>query len=249
MANFWSVNVKGAQYVISPYQLVNGLGLIIGLLLLDNTLKKKFPHFQKKAYILFVVTVVFGWIGAHISDCVINSKPFARAGFMFYGGLISGIFFYIIACGKSLGRKLILPTLNAAVIPFVIAHAVGRIGCFWGGCCHGIQFTKSNFLTLFFYSHPTQLYESAFLFSLFIFLIKLKERHPLSLIYIYLTSYGLFRFLIEFLRGDDRSFFNGLSHSQWISLLILLALIIKWVTQRARQSNLLKFRTRMTTNL
>ena len=71
--------------------------------------------------------------------------------------------------------------------------------------------------------HPTQLYEAAFLFILFgvcLYLYMKKNfQHNLSL---YLVCYGIFRFLIEYLRGDDRgAFIAGLSPSQAQSLLMI----------------------------
>ena len=115
----------------------------------------------------------------------------------------------------------------------LIAHAFGRVGCFFAGCCYGKE--TSSFLGVSFPKnslyygydgtpvHPTQLYEAAFLFILFgvcLYLYMKKNfQHNLSL---YLVCYGIFRFLIEYLRGDDRgAFIAGLSPSQAQSLLMI----------------------------
>ena len=70
------------------------------------------------------------------------------------------------------------------------------------------------------------LYESAFLFILFAvcsyLLLKKKFRHNMSL---YLVAYGIFRFLIEYVRGDDRGqIIPGLpiSPSQFWSIFMVL---------------------------
>ena len=51
--------------------------------------------------------------------------------------------------------------------------------------------------------YPTQLFESAFLFILFFTLDKYPRFKGIQTP-VYLISYGVWRFLIEFIRGDDR---------------------------------------------
>ena len=73
------------------------------------------------------------------------------------------------------------------------------------------------------YYVPTQLYEAIFLFVVFAvltFLIfKFDFKHGLSL---YLGSYGIWRFVIEFFRADHRGEFVGsLSPSQFWSLIMI----------------------------
>ena len=116
---------------------------------------------------------------------------------------------------------------------FCFAHAWGRMGCFLGGCCHGkptdsflaVQFPANSLACQAHGTvpvHPTQLYELAFLVGLGLalhFIIPAAHR-----IYSYLILYGLGRFGIEFLRGDDRGTLGlipGLSPSQHICLLFI----------------------------
>ena len=76
---------------------------------------------------------------------------------------------------------------------------------------------------------PTQLFEAIFLFLLAIvltiLLIKLANRHTAA---IYMVSYGIFRFLIEFIRDDDRGSLGSsvLSPSQLISIVLVVAGIL-----------------------
>ena len=75
---------------------------------------------------------------------------------------------------------------------------------------------------------PTQLYEAAFLFIMFgvcSYLVMKKDfKHNLSL---YLISYGIFRFLLEFIRGDDRGqFIAGITPSQFWSIVMIVAGIL-----------------------
>ena len=151
-------------------------------------------------------------------------------GITFIGGLIGGIGCFLLI--YFLFRKKYTTRLYqvVSVIPccILVAHAFGRIGCFFAGCCHGkatdgifgVQFPGFSYAV-----HPTQLYEAAFLFVLFavsVYLILKKDfKHNLSL---YLIAYGVFRFLIEYVRGDDRGELVGfVSPSQFWSIFMAVA--------------------------
>ena len=52
----------------------------------------------------------------------------------------------------------------------------------------------------------------------------LKRRKGYTTLFVYLIIYGVERFLLEFLRGDEiRGFFGLLSTSQWISIALIAA--------------------------
>lgn len=120
----------------------------------------------------------------------------------------------------------------AACIP--AGHCLGRIGCFLGGCCFGKP-TDRPFGVVFppgslpyeLYGeevavHPTQLYEAAFLFVLFFILFFVGKNFELPL---YLSLYGIGRFIIEFFRNDDRGALFGslLSPAQIVSCFLIVA--------------------------
>ena len=134
--------------------------------------------------------------------------------------------------------------LELTVPFFCFAHAWGRLGCFMAGCCHGVptdniigvQFPENSpACTLHGYQpvHPTQLYEMVvliFLGLLMQFIIPLGHR-----LYSYLIIYGVGRFAVEFLRGDNRGssgFLLGLSPSQSLCILfILVGGVLVWWTR------------------
>ena len=72
--------------------------------------------------------------------------------------------------------------------------------------------------------HPTQLYESLFLFLLFAFLVILRrhKRFHGILLWTYVLCYSTGRFIIEFLRGDYRGFMLGgmISTTQIVALIL-----------------------------
>lgn len=155
------------------------------------------------------------------------------AGFVFYGGLIGGAIGMVIYCKQfhiALG-----PIMNVAAPSIPLMHAFGRIGCFLGGCCYGIEYhgplsvhfpvNESAPGIEAFPRFPVQLVEAIvefLLFALLFYLVKknkLKEGQGLG---IYLILYPIARFILEFLRGDEhRGFLWIFSTSQWISLLLL----------------------------
>lgn len=134
-------------------------------------------------------------------------------GFVFYGGLIGflcGLAFYAQIADKDCRL-----TFRYMVPAIPLFHAIGRIGCYLAGCCYG----KNGI--------PVQLIESGYNFLLFIVLcnVSVKCRKIFMPIGVYFISYGTFRFIIEFFRGDTiRGIFLGLSTSQWISLFLIIPL-------------------------
>ena len=151
-------------------------------------------------------------------------------GSVYYGGLIGGLIggFLYLKISKNKDKQIV--DLLVPIIP--LFHAFGRIGCFLVGCCYGVE-SKFGFT----YTHslvelangvnrfPVQLVEAFCEFMLFLILNYLlkHEKCKNKLLYIYLISYGIIRFGLEFLRGDSyRGFIGILSTSQLISILIIL---------------------------
>jgi phosphatidylglycerol:prolipoprotein diacylglycerol transferase len=174
-----------------------------------------------------------GWVFAMIvTQWLYNGQaPWGTAAAM--PGLIGGAAILFISAKVfhvPLGEYLRL------TIPFVCyMHAWGRLGCFMAGCCHGLP--TESFLGVQFPAdslacqlhglqpvHPTQLYEMALLIALG---LATQLRVPLQhRIMVYLIAYGTGRFLIEFLRGDNRGVIDlipALSPSQHLAILFVIA--------------------------
>jgi phosphatidylglycerol:prolipoprotein diacylglycerol transferase len=81
--------------------------------------------------------------------------------------------------------------------------------------------------------HPTQLYETALGFVMFLILWRLRDhKHAEGWLFgLYLVLAGLERFLIEFLRAKDDRFFGPLTAAQVIGL-ALAALGAIWMAAR-----------------
>lgn len=150
-------------------------------------------------------------------------------GSVFYGGLLGGMI-----TGGWYYRKKRFPHdfVDVMAVSVPLFHTFGRIGCFLGGCCYGIQcsvgftYTQNpiaiaNGVPRF----PVQLLEALFCFVLFgvLFSLLRRGRYKGRLLAVYLYVYAVGRFFLEFLRGDSyRGFLFGLSTSQIISILLLI---------------------------
>ncbi len=164
--------------------------------------------------------VVLGW--EHYARGELRFWADFGVGFVFFGGLAGAAL-----AGAVFGAVRRLGFVRGAdyfAVALPLGHAVGRIGCYLEGCCHGRP------------PHPVQLYESAGLALTALacrsFLGRVEARALArgSAFRLYLALYGALRLLLDPLRADGRpERFLGLSHQQGIALaLITLAAAWHW---------------------
>jgi phosphatidylglycerol:prolipoprotein diacylglycerol transferase len=200
-----------------------------------------------------LLTALAGAIGARLVYVMLDWGSFARepvhalyfweGGLSFHGGVIGGgLAVAFIARRKGIPFLRVADVLAPGV---ALAYAVGRIGCFLGGCCYGVPTDlpwACSFQDPFNPhvhtppSHPTQLYASASNLLIFFLLTRMqKPPHPVGKVFwAYVTLYGLYRFVVEFWRVGATStvWLLGLSEAQWMSIGMLL--IGGWMWWRNR---------------
>lgn len=161
-----------------------------------------------------------------------------NGGFVFYGGLLGAMLGIYIYC-KCVKLDTVL--IFQAVTPcFPLFHCFGRIGCFFAGCCYGIPvsygFPMASEPSV--PRFPVQLVEALCCLIIFLCLIIAeKKSKKVNLLVIYLMSYSIVRFILEFLRGDTvRGIWGFFSTSQWISLAILFVLIGRYAKKIVAQT-------------
>lgn len=197
-------------------------------------------RYERFCILLAVVAVLAGYGFAILFQAIYDYTETGvftldrSTGATFYGGLIGGaLLFFLVyfTLGKKLCKDEIYSAfhylLGVGACSIAIAHAIGRIGCFLGGCCYG-KVTDSPIGVYFPHLQetriPTQLFEAVFLFLLFGLLSFLLFRTKISGMAVYMVLYGAFRYVIEIWRDDERgaSIIPTLTPSQFVSFLLVL---------------------------
>jgi prolipoprotein diacylglyceryltransferase len=129
-------------------------------------------------------------------------------------------------------------TGDAYAVPLALALAVGRWGCFFNGCCYGVE-TSLPWGVDFgdgVRRHPTQIYESLFHFVMAGVLMVVVSRRwlPRQRLKLYLIAYFSYRFATEFIRPEPVGLW-GLTFYQWVSLAAIAALSLQWWMDRSRK--------------
>lgn len=239
---------------LHSYGVLVATGFIVGIMLAVNQAKKQGISRGKILDLAFYILIA-AIVGSRLLFVLMEYKYYIKnplniiklweGGLVFFGGLLLTIPVVIIYAKKNL-----LPIWRVADIfapSIAIGHAIGRLGCFSAGCCHGkptdlpwgVTFTDPNSLAIKGVPlHPTQLYEALAELGIFIFLISWQrhKRFEGQLFWLYLLLYSVTRFIIEFFRGDEiRGFiYNGFSTAQGISVVLFLIAIIFIISYRRK---------------
>jgi phosphatidylglycerol---prolipoprotein diacylglyceryl transferase len=151
------------------------------------------------------------------------------------GGVLAGWLAVEIAKWR-LGIRRSTGDLFALALP--AGEAVGRIGCFFNGCCFGV---RSQVAWAVYqhgaWRHPAQLYSALVAAAIFgtLYIVRDRMPHEGDLFRLYLVLYGASRFGLEFLR-ERKIVFGGLSLAQWVclELAIVAALVLAVSGHRVR---------------
>lgn len=196
--------------------------------------KKRAPRFGLKpqdVYDAAFWALILGVLGARITF-IAQEWPYYSthrselfswefAGLTSFGGIIFGILgFYVWARLKG---KSFVRILDAMSAPFLIGHAIGRVGCLLNGCCYGDQCTLpwgihvDHLPGLF---HPAQIYDSLMNIAAFGVLLMIEKRGGIPYgrsISLMLILHGTCRFIYEFWRaGTDLQVKEGLATSTYM---------------------------------
>ena len=245
-----------------PYELFFGVGLyeicltvgvLLAFILADRlAVRCGFSLRLQRFFIIVIpVTIAVGFLGATAFQSFYNflkTGVFVWGGMTFYGGVIFGVIAFlglwfglgklVLKSDEHIRRFGDVADIAACVVP--LAHAIGRIGCFFAGCCHGQEtdawygvemLTKNGWVKVV----PVQLLEAAFLLFLaaalfyLLFVLKIRKKdgngssRRVPLLAVYAAAYGVWRFFIEYARGDERgaTFVSFLSPSQLTAILLI----------------------------
>ena len=234
----------------SSIGIMMGLGAVVAVLETFLYLRKN--GLEKRNYIDFFIVVIatifngilFAMLFENLYEAIkhgINNEPQAWTwNKTFYGGLFGGVLTFILVYRLYYLRDnppIMKSVLKITPSAICLGHGIGRLGCFLNGCCYGIETDQWYGIVFPGHEHavvPTQLFEMIFLLVLagVLLVFALKKITNYTMV-IYMLSYGVFRFLIEFIRGDERGQLQGLSPSQyWCIALILGAVVLFFVYKR-----------------
>lgn len=218
--------------------------------------------FLSFVYIAFLLGARMGaWSWADWQDLIhLQELPPGR-GRTIQGGLLLAL---PVILALSYLIKLPLRGLDVFFLPLPLSAAIGRIGCFFSGCCFGrmtnqawgIQYEAgtpaygwqlesgliSSEAIQSAFVHPTPLY--FFILNSVLFLIVWRLRHkitkPGNLAFIILGGLYFNRFFIEFSReaitnrGVLGEYIYGLKWAQWLCLAIILLSLLLFFINRKR---------------
>jgi phosphatidylglycerol---prolipoprotein diacylglyceryl transferase len=232
--------------VLPTYGVLLAIGFLAGLWVASRQAKRAGLNHERVTD-MAVWVLIAGIIGAKLMLVAVDWKRYSaesldlwslfQSGGVFYGGLIGGI----LAAWWFVRRYQLpaWPTADVLAPGVVLGQAIGRLGCFFAGCCYGkpasvpwaVTFTdpyayRHVGTPLDIALHPSQIYESLACFLIFFFLLWLapRKRFAGQVVLTYAVLYSVARFGLEFFRGDpERGGAWGLSTSQIVAVVILLA--------------------------
>jgi phosphatidylglycerol:prolipoprotein diacylglycerol transferase len=240
---------------IYSYGFLIAVGVIAGVAYMAYQGRKEAGLTFDQANNLFLIIFAAAFVGGKVflffedpSEFLENPGALVSGrGFVFYGSFLFAVpaMLWFFKKNKINTYKM----LDVMAITTCLVHAFGRLGCFMAGCCYGKP-TDSVFGVVFsdpacfvepkgIPLHPTQLYESLYIFILALFLFFLRSRRKFygQLFLIYLIFYAIGRSVLELFRGDEeRGFiFKYISHSQFIAMLIVL--VVSYIYARWSKQN------------
>ena len=204
------------------YAVMLVFGGLVALIMLNSRLEKAgySPFMRKVARRSFFWSALIGLLCANVANWflfegALDLSVYTRltqGGFSYLFGLLP--FLGLSALLLRLNKVPVKKTMNLVVGPLLIAHFIGRLGCSLRGCCWGQTVMLGNFEWML----PVRELEAI---ALLVMGIVIPKKFKEKTLWVYLFSYSLLRFVLEFFRGDDRGMLFGitvLSPSQLICI-------------------------------
>ncbi len=246
-------------FKIGPFTLHSwGLLLLVAFLAATFRAVKRAPRYGIAPDAIWdcsLIGLLGGIVGGRLAFVAQQASYFAShpgeilaiwtGGMTSFGGLIGGVAAGVWAA-KRRGIKVgDAADLTAVSLP--IGYAIGRIGCFLNGCCHGskcslpwaVEFKHDGGVSTGLV-HPAQLYSAIAGLLIYGVLVLLERRRtfPGQLLLVFMALYGVYRFLVEFVREGATAevLAAGLTTGQIASLATVIAAGIAMVVMAKRRN-------------
>lgn len=221
------------QVVYQGFNIIN----VLALLIFSYFYAKKSQMKIKNAliYVLIVYPMSYVWI---------YIQGFIASGFKFTGqnNIVKGFVFFpfILYFASRFVHEDRKKLFDFAALNYALLQGVAHIACSIAGCCYGYEWkygilNVSSQKLLF----PIQLLES--LVSLIIFaalLLWQKKRNYVSdgrLYPVFLIAFGSTRFFLEFLRDNEKLFWNISNLALWALLMVIVG--VSWLSAIYEREN------------
>lgn len=211
------------------------ISFVMGLIVIYFNIKDS--KFRKEEILGLLFYILIGSIfGAKYFTFFINYKKydgvfdFYKVGLSSYGAVI-GIILMLYLFSKQFKKKF-MDLINYILPSVPLMYAIGKIGCFFAGCCHGIKY-NGVFSVIYNYSYddlkgislfPVQLLETIVFVIIFVYVFKMSRKEKTNIISHTLILCGVAKFLLDFLRMSHVG--KILSINQVVSLLFIIIGII-----------------------
>ena len=216
----WKIPMYGLMLFIG------GITFLVMLYIIVFRREKVTSNTFIRVFLVCIPGMIMLYASAYLFNGLFHSIEAGRwkfGGITWLGGVFGAFPFMVLLIHffvpAAKGNAL---TYFSLLVPgIVIAHGIGRLGCYFAGCCYG-SVTDSIFGVSFpagsraAHLHPggpnggslpvlpTQLFEAVFELALFIVMLVGYKKFRKHNIEIYFIAYGIFRFIMEFFRGDNR---------------------------------------------
>lgn len=242
------------NFTLRSYGLFVAIAVIFGVLFaMDYAIKKK--QIDEDTFLNIAIwTIIGGIIGARIfwvltspwlSEYLRNPLSIIaiwQGGLSFLGMVFGGMIALLISVKHY--KISFVKFLDIGSLGVSIGYAIGKIGCFLNGCCHGIQVPswwpqKFPFSLIFNNPqsecdlllkplYPTQLLNSLsgfITFGLLLWLIKRDKVNYDGKLFLYFALiFSPMEFLIDYIRYIPTSFL-GITPNQWGSIILLIVAV------------------------
>ena len=138
------ININLFGFDISVYGLILGLAIVVAIFVAVWLGKKRGITFNDILTVA-IYAIPLAIIGARLYYVIFFDHGYTFAeiweiwngGLAILGGVIGGTLGVALYC--LIHKKNFLKLTDIIVPALILGQAIGRIGCYFGGCCYGIQ--------------------------------------------------------------------------------------------------------------
>ena len=249
MGNMYPIIFRFGNFTVYSYGLMIATAFFVGISLARKEAVRMGQDPEKIVDLSFYI-LISAIIGSRIFYVMTDLDVFLadpveifriwNGGLVFYGGFIMATIVAVIY--MKINRMPLWQTADIMAPGLALGQSIGRIGCFFAGCCYGkicnlpwaVTFTNPNSLApRGIPLHPTQIYSviSDFLRVAVLWFFRTKSRFLGQIFWLYVLLYGITRPIVEIYRGDFRgqTFFEIFSISQIIGAVMAVLAVIMMI--------------------